>query len=69
MRKCINQFVERSRIAWNIYEKEYYKKDCNDFSAKYRKKDSEPFDYNANPLLQFKLDKNRIYDAIFAALR
>lgn len=41
VRKCINLFVERSRIAWNIYEKEHYKRDCQErASSRFWKKDS-----------------------------
>lgn len=68
LRRNINQFVERSRIAWNIYEKDYSKRLCLDV-GKYWKKDSEPFDFGANPILHFKLDRNRLYDAIFASIR
>ncbi len=68
VKKSIGQFVERSRIAWSIYEKEHYRRDCSEVS-KYWKRDSEPFDYGKNPILHFKLDRNRLYDSIYASLR
>lgn len=68
VRRAIGQFVERSRIAWTIYEKEHHRRDCSELS-RYWRRDCDAFDFTANPLLHFKLDRNRLYDAIFASLR
>jgi ADP-ribose pyrophosphatase YjhB (NUDIX family) len=70
VRRGQNKFVERSRVAWSSYERDFSRKDTSDlYMPKYSKKDSEAFDYSACPLLKFKLDKNKLNDVLFGPLR
>ena len=64
LKKEINcNFVERSKIAWSLFERDYAgKSSCEQYAPKYYKRDSEEFTFEADPLLQFKLDRQKLSD-------
>jgi hypothetical protein len=60
------KFVERSKIAWALYERDFASKaSFVQFVPKYYKKDSEDIDFEADPLRNFKLDHKKLQDIIW----
>jgi len=59
-RDISTKFAERSKIAWAMYDRDWSSNKI--YMPKYYQKETQNFDYSADPLRHFKLDHKKLTD-------